>query len=427
MCLWVHLVRWNMALADMGRLIKIFAGAVILAVGMLSAADAATVSLKRGLNLDIWDTWPGEDQWDERAALLPFPEWQRKLDTGDLAALKAGGFDFVRIPVDPAPFLSPKTKLFRDSLYTSVLEAVRKATDAGLKVVVDLHAIPAGERSSGSDKFAEDEALFDQYIELVRRMARMLGRENTDVVALELMNEPLAGCDDNAERWADMQKRLFAAARASATRLTLVLTGGCWSGAEALAEIDPNSIPDDNIIWTFHSYAPFLLTHQGAGWTGEFIRYVTGIPYPPYRSNARERDAALERIRERIRAEVSFARRSGMLSYLDELVAEIDTPEELQAMMSEPFRIVAEWADTHAIEREDILLGEFGMIRQEYKTPDVMNPRWRAAYISDMIKLAEDHGFSWSMWGYGGAFGVVEEFEGRRAEPDILDVVRNLP
>ena len=182
--------------------------------------------------------------------------------------------------------MSPKTEPFRDALYASVLQAVRTAAKAGLKVVVDLHAIPAGDRSSGSDKFAEDEALFDRYVELVRQMAGTLHGEDAGIVALELMNEPLAGCDDNAEKWDSMQHRLFAAARASAPRLTLVLTSGCWSGAEPLAEIDPKRIPDDNIIWTFHSYAPFILTHQGASWAGDFIRYVTGIPYPPHQSNA---------------------------------------------------------------------------------------------------------------------------------------------
>ena len=45
----------------------------------------------------------------------------------------------------------------------------------------------------------------------------------------------------------------------------------------------------------------------------------------------------------------------------------------------------------------------------------------RLAYVRDMIHLAEKRGFAWSIWGYGGAFGVVEEFGGRPAEPDILD------
>ena len=112
-------------------------------------------------------------------------------------------------------------------------------------------------------------------------MARTLAEEDPAQVAFEPMNEPVIDCDaDGTGLWPERQQRLFAAARASATRLTLVLTGACYSSAEALARIDPKAIPDDNIIWTFHSYEPFLLTHQGATWAGDFIPYVTGLPYP---------------------------------------------------------------------------------------------------------------------------------------------------
>jgi hypothetical protein len=55
-----------------------------------------------------------------------------------------------------------------------------------------------------------------------------------------------------------------------------------------------------------------------------------------------------------------------------------------------------------------------------------MKPEWRATYVRDMIGLAEKHGFSWSIWSYGGAFGVVEEFDNRPAEPDVIDMVRGL-
>lgn len=408
------------------RLFKIRALAICVTLIMTGSVIAAPLSLKRGLNLDIWDSWPAEERWTDRGVLLPFPEWQRKLDTDDLIELRHAGFDFIRLPVDPTPLLSPTTEPYRDAIYASVLEAVHKVVAADLKVVVDLHAFPSGGRSSGSDLLARDPGLFDRYVDVVRRLARVLGKEDPAKVALELMNEPLAGCDSNEQAWAAMQKRLFEAARASATRLTLVLTGGCWSDAESLTKLDPAAIPDDNILWTFHSYAPFVLTHQGASWAGDFIRYVTGIPYPPHGANAAVRDAARLAIRQRIKREAPFTRRAGMLDYLDELLAEIDTPERMTAMMSEPFARVRQWADANGISRDRILLGEFGMIRQEYGTPQIMDPVWRAAYVSDMIRLAEDSGFSWSIWGYGGAFGIVESFSGRRAETDVLDVVRQL-
>ena len=35
--------------------------------------------------------------------------------------------------------------------------------------------------------------------------------------------------------------------------------------------------------------------------------------------------------------------------------------------------------------------------------------------------------FSWSVWNYGGAFGIVDAFDGDRAEPNVLDVIKSLP
>ena len=129
------------------------------------------------------------------------------------------------------------------------------------------------------------------------------------------------------------------AARSSATRLTLVLSGSCWGTAEGLAALDPKTIPDRNIVWSFHSYAPFVLTHQGATWAGDFIPHVTGLPYPPHLVPRAELDAAVERIRETIRRDAPWSRRSGLLAYLDEQVATVDTAEKLEKAMAEPFDI----------------------------------------------------------------------------------------
>ncbi|TGV75384.1 glycosyl hydrolase, partial [Mesorhizobium sp. M00.F.Ca.ET.158.01.1.1] len=135
------------------------------------------------------------------------------------------------------------------------LDSARMINRAGLKVVVDLHLIPAdGNRRIGMGQVMDDPAVFDAYAEVVRNMARTLAKEDPEQVALELMNEPIVDCDENGTSlWPERQKQLFAAARASATRLTLVLTGGCYSNAAALAKIDAKAIADDNIIWAFHS------------------------------------------------------------------------------------------------------------------------------------------------------------------------------
>ncbi|TIP03442.1 MAG: glycoside hydrolase family 5 protein [Mesorhizobium sp.] len=403
--------------------------AALLALGALALpARAATFSMKRGLNLDQWVTWPTEDKWSERQAILPYPEWRKFLKQDDLKALKEAGLDFLRMPVDPSPFLSDRTAALRDDLYASVLDSARMINRAGLKVIVDLHLIPAGgNRKIGMGQVMDEPAVFDAYAEVVRNMAKTLAREDPKQVALELMNEPIVDCDANGTHlWPDRQKKLFAAARASATRLTLILTGGCYSNAESLARIDPGTIPDDNIIWTFHSYDPFLLTHQGATWAGDFIQYVTGLPYPLTAVPKAQLGMTLETIRDRIRIEAPWARQSGMLAYLDEQVAAMDSPEKLAAVMDAPFRTVDAWAKANGVRPQDITLGEFGMIRKEYGNGFVMPAAYRAAYVRDMIARAEAHGFSWSAWSYGGAFGVVDAFDGEKAEPDVMDVIRSL-
>lgn len=411
----------------MQRLIKNCLSALLLVVATASA-DAATFSMKRGLNLDTWETWPEEESWSDPEVLLPFPEWRQHLDESDLAALKANGFDFLRMPVDPSPFLSDKTEGLREELVQSVVESARLINEAGLKVVVDMHLIPAGgPRGPGMEEVMGDAAMFTRYVELVRTMARALSKEDPRLVALELMNEPLVDCEgDGTDYWPNRLQRLYAAARASATRLTLVLSGACYASAPMLEKVNPKTIPDDNVIWTFHSYEPFLLTHQGATWAGDFIRYVTGLPYPLYAASRAKLEAALETIRKRIRDEAPLLRQPGLLVYLDEQVALLDTKKKHDAVVEAPFATVAKWAKRNRIKPENIFLGEFGMIRQEYGNPYVVPARERAAYVKDMIEHAERHGFAWSIWDYGGAFGIVEEFEGQPAEPDVMEMVKGL-
>ncbi|TIP99528.1 MAG: glycosyl hydrolase, partial [Mesorhizobium sp.] len=175
-----------------------------------------------------------------------------------------------------------------------------------------------------------------------------------------------------------------------------------------------------------HSYEPFLLTHQGATWAGDFIPYVTGLPYPLSAVPRAQLEAVLDRIRARIKAEAPWARQSGLLAYLYEQVASLDTDEKLRETMDAPFTRVEAWAKANGIKPENITLGEFGMIRQEYGNPYVMPAEYRAAYVRDVIARAEAHGFSWSVWSYGGAFGIVDAFAGDKAEPDVMDAIRSL-
>ncbi|TGS51755.1 glycosyl hydrolase, partial [Mesorhizobium sp. M3A.F.Ca.ET.201.01.1.1] len=97
---------------------------------------------------------------------------------------------------------------------------------------------------------------------------------------------------------------------------------------------------------------------QGATWAGDFIRYVTGLSYPLTAVPRARLDVALETIRDGIKAEAPWTRRGGMLAYLDEQVAAMDTPQKLIGVMNAPFKTVEEWAKANGIKPQDITLGE---------------------------------------------------------------------
>jgi endoglucanase len=408
----------------MFRLLFLFT-AILLSI---SAAGAATFQARRGISLDIWTTWPDESKWGDANVMLPFPEWRKTVGEKELAFLKSAGFDFVRMPVDPSPFLSAKSAALHDKLFKEVAASVDLITRSGLKVIVDLHALPAGgDRTIGAKEILGDSKLFSAHTGLVKHMAALLTNHIPESVALELFNEPTIDCDDDGTNyWPAKLKVLHDAARSASSHLTLILSGACWGGPEGLAKLNPKDFADGNIIWSFHSYDPFILTHQGATWTGDFMPYVYGLPFPLNAVPKAELDIALDEIRARIRSDAPMARRSGHLAYLDEEIAKIETEAGLAREMDRPFAIVSNWAKANKIDPSSIILGEFGMIRQEYGNPLVVPGKYRAAYVKAMAGRAEAAGFMWSVWSYGGAFGLVDGFDGEKAEGDVLTMVRGM-
>ena len=329
-----------------------------------STAFAAPVTFKRGVSMELWTSWPAETEWSKPEVLFPFPEWRRNVTPDALKALKTAGLDFVRLPIDPGVFLSPQTKDVRERLFTEIETTVADIKSAGLNVIIDLHTIPGGEKRPGSIEtvLANNES-FTAYTAIAAGFAKRFA--NTPNVALELINEPVIDCEGaTPKRWPAMIGRLHKAARDVAPDLALVVTGGCWGDAEMLQDLPKSITSDTNVIFSFHSYAPFLLTHQGATWAGDFIPLVTGLPFPPDRYSETDLKSALNAVEATIRAKAPAHRVDGMVAYLGEQIAEINSPEKLKAAIEKPFAAAAQFAKARKIPPESLFLGEFGMINQ---------------------------------------------------------------
>lgn len=379
------------------------------------ALRAEPLALQRGLNFDIWIDWQSVDHMLATGGFLsPFPDWQKIITDEQLAQVRADGFDFVRLPMDPGPLLALGPGAARAAQISDIRMGTERALAAGLNVVVDLHAFPRPDEPWGTDDVVG--RLWPNHLALVAEVGRALNGLPPDRVAFEPLNEPTNDCDavwgDAPAVWPDMLQDMHQAARAAAPDLPIVLSGACWGGVHGLEMIDPAMIGDQNVIWSFHSYDPFPFSHQGANWTDAPLKYITGLPYPP---SALTPEVALQRAAEaalRMEQAEGQADTAAIAATIAQYLAMPDT-----TVKDEVARAAA-WADRHGVPRQRLLLGEFGALRigfgQEYPV------EWQAAFLADKRASAEIHGIAWAVWNWAGDMGVaILDDPSRRMDPRL--------
>jgi endoglucanase len=393
--------------------------------GLIAAAPAGAETAadrflpKRGLNFEIWNEWITADEMVTRPGFLDvYPDWRRLVPPEAVADLKTKGFDFVRLPFDPSPLLRLGPGQAQDALIDQIHQTATEVQSTGLKVIVDMHSIPRGEESWGTDSIVGDPDLFAAHVALVGKVATRLNGMDPDRTALELLNEPTGDCDaiggNGPMLWPDQLAQLHQAARTGAPDLPLILSGACWGGIDGLKAIDPALIGDDNVLWSLHSYDPFLFTHQSAQWTDWLNAVFEDVPYPP----AKLDDASAKQMLAAASARASwegrdYATPEALAEYLREYR---ETPVE--EAVSKELTEAAAWADKHGIPRHRLILGEFGAMRDD-AAGRWFDPTSREAFISDKRQAAEKLGIGWAVWVWSGTFGIVEDDATRSMAPGM--------
>src|SRR3954471_22614287 len=181
------------------------------------------------------------------------PNAGRWLVEAHFDAVKAAGFDTVRLPVK---WSAPQAPAPPHRVDPAFLERVDRAAEAalarGLAVVLDVHHFDAlsARRDAGDE--ARLRALWD---EVARRYAGA-----GSGLWFELLNEPHGAMD--AERWNRLLVEALAAVRAVSPERGAIVGPVRWNTVDALAGL---RLPDDErLAATVHYYSPFRFTHQGA-------------------------------------------------------------------------------------------------------------------------------------------------------------------
>ena len=391
------------------------AGAMLATSGR---AAPAPLHLQRGIN-----TWP----WFSLTREFPAPRtdygWpafqpQRPVpDARDLRRLRRAGFDFIRLPVDPGPFLAFAGER-RSQLLAMLGDAVSLALSAGLSVVVNLQANAAThfwtpEWMAGS----RTAPAFQPFVGLTADVARLLARFDPAQVALEPVNEPPQGC--TASEWPLVQLALLKAARAQAPALTLVATGACGSMIPGLQALDPAPLLAlAPLLFTLHFYEPYLFTHQGAPWMREPVyRALNHVPWP---GDGGTLDGTLAAVKARMAQDLvtPAADKAAALRETENVLGTYFAAKPDIRFIQHHFAMATQWASAHAIPASQMLLGEFGALRSDARYVAAEKAD-RARYIRDVRVTAEASGLPWAFWNLFDGFGIMDD-SSRALDPDII-------
>lgn len=388
----------------------------ILALVHLQPAAAET-RWRRGINMGDYLAYPQSETWPI------FRGPRTTTSDGEMSRLATVGFDFVRLAVEPRPFIERNADEVR-VLEQRLVDFIRRAHGAGLKVIVTGWARHESPRFSPKEilKTGGDE-VFRRYVAFLVRLAEVTRPFRGQKLALEFMNEPQGEClrTDGGPDWSELQRRMFRQVRAAAPDLTLVLTPACWSKLDGLKHIQMADF-DSRTLVDVHYYEPWAFTHQSATWTLDWIKYLAGLSYPPERTDKSRATSASSRLFVTRKPDGKPAEFQETLRQLDWYAANGESPARIRSDLE----AVAAWAKAQGLSPARVIVGEFGALRAP-EGLGIDDDGSRLRWIETVRRAAETAGLGWAHWSYHDGFGlVVDEATGAmdRGTLDALGLKR---
>jgi endoglucanase len=403
-----------------------YARLIVVAVATLLTVSSAPwaednkdrIPFRRGIGISHVMGWaPLSPSLSHGYDLGAFVARAASLSDDELLSLRRTGFDFVRLAVDPGPFLQTQGAP-RDELDQVLKDRVTRILSVDLSVIVDFH--PGDQNEDYGTRaltVGSQTPKFQAYLTLLARTARLLDNIQSRRVALEIMNEPELA----AAAWQPMLDAAYAAIRRAAPDLLVVLDGGLDGQPQGMMGLQTSLFENDPAaIFTFHYYDPYQFTHQGAAWNA--ARYLADVPYP----------ALARPIEDSIRASAELIDTTD-LSSAQKWAAKSDAEIRLQSYRRSEFgrenvvslfNEIGRWAQDHHIPPQRILLGEFGA-RKTASQDDGGHAIERANWFRDVRTAAELHQFSWAAWAYRGpgGFGLFGDASLTAPEPAVIDAL----
>jgi endoglucanase len=318
--------------------------------------------IRRGTNISHWLS-QSQARGDER---------RERFREDDASRLAQWGFDHVRLPIDEVQMWTDAGDREHEA-FDLLAEAIEWCAGVDLRVIVDLHILRSHHfNDAGARPLFTERAEQDRFADLWRDLSAFLRDSSTDMLAYELLNEPVA---EAASQWNDTYRLAYDAVRSNEPERVIVLGSNEFNRFHSFPDLD---VPDDpHLVLSFHYYNPMFITHYTAPWWragGDYsgpIRYP-GAPIPESQKIdlARFHDDGLD-----------FE-----LRYFDREIMKSDMQVALK---------VAEASNV------PLHCGEFGCYQH---TPEDIRESW----YRDIRSVFDELGIVWTNWDFMGHFGLVD-------------------
>jgi aryl-phospho-beta-D-glucosidase BglC (GH1 family) len=177
----------------------------------------------------------------------------------DIQFIKRAGFNSVRVPFNYRMFVTDSQPQKLEGIGYELLDKViRWCQEAGLYVILDMHAAPGGQTGDNIDDSFGYPFLFEsaESQELTIRIWQALAtryRNSTTILGYDLLNEPIAHFFDTASLNPTLEplyKRLVAAIRKVDKHHIIFLGGAQWNSNFKIF----GAPFDSKLAYTFHKY-----------------------------------------------------------------------------------------------------------------------------------------------------------------------------
>jgi len=320
---------------------------------------ARLLAFKRAKSLDmgISVSWL-EQTWNKDALT------ENNLKSADFVLLKRMGFKSIRLPV--AFEYYENEHMADEQIFTHIDSIVKQCGLYGCKLIIDYHYGDFNEKNFPE----ETKKVINTWIKLTKRYKRVGG----DELLFEIYNEPP---HMDPQIWKDAAYNIVTAIRKLDADRTLIVGASNYNSIYELSRFV--RLADENIIYTFHFYEPFLFTHQGAEWAGDQESTV-GVPFP---YNAEKFPIINPKAKNT----------DGEKNYNE---YPIDGNEQ---SVRDKLQIAKSWADKYDV---PLICGEYG-VYNKYADPDS-----RCRYISTVRQALKTLNIPGLLWDYNGNFSIFD-------------------